>query len=161
MPNCYSQITLPERRRLFKLNQLKVLIGDIAPLMGLHRSTIFGEIKRNSFRDTDTLAYDGDHSVVADNISRDRRTRLRNFRRYPELCKFVIGRLEAHWSPEQIFGPMISHGLKAIRLCAETIYGIIFSKEEYGLKLYKDLAELPRGITRCRRTESNFVLFCP
>lgn len=34
MPNCYTQITLPERRRLFELKQLKVPLGDTARLMG-------------------------------------------------------------------------------------------------------------------------------
>ena len=29
---------------------------------------------------------------------------------------------EAHWSPEQICGRLISHSLSVIRLCAETIY---------------------------------------
>ncbi len=155
MSNCYSQITLAERRRLFELKQLKLPLGDIARLMGRHRSTIYREIKRNSFRDAEIPDYNGYHSVVADNISKDRRTRLRKLRRYPELRKFVIEQLEAHWSPEQICGRLISHGLSAIRLCAETIYRFIYSKEEYGLKLYEHLAEMrtkrcPRGTRRSR-----------
>nr|WP_079212739.1 helix-turn-helix domain-containing protein [Brucella pituitosa] len=40
MSNCYSQITLAERRRLFELKQLKLPLGDIARLMGRHRSTM-------------------------------------------------------------------------------------------------------------------------
>ncbi len=109
----------------------------------------------NRFRDTEIPDYNGDHSVVADNISKDRRTRLRRLRRYPELRKFVIEQLEAHWSPEQICGRLISHGLSAIRLCAETIYRFIYSKEEYALKLYEHLAEMrtkrcPRGTRRSR-----------
>lgn len=100
--------------------------------MGRHRSTIYREIKRNSFWDAEIPDYNGYHSVFADNISKDRRTRLRKLRRYPELRKFVIEQLEAHWSPEQICGRLISHGLSAIRLCAETIYRFIYSKEEYG-----------------------------
>ncbi len=120
MSNCYSQITLPERRRLFELQQLKVALADIARLMGCHRSPIHRDIKRNSFRDTSIPDYNGYHSVVADNISKEGRTRLRKLRRYPELRKFVIDQLEAHWSPEQICGRLISHSLSTIRLCAET-----------------------------------------
>ena len=80
---------------------------------------------------------------------------MRKLRRYPELRKFVIEQLEAHWSPEQICGRLISHGLSAIRLCAETIYRFIYSKEEYALKLYEHLAEMrtkrcPRGTRRSR-----------
>ncbi|MCL8000319.1 helix-turn-helix domain-containing protein [Brucella sp. 21LCYQ03] len=62
--NCYSQITLPERRRLFELRQREVPLGDIARLMGRHRSTIYREIKRNSFRDTEIPDCNGYHSVV-------------------------------------------------------------------------------------------------
>ncbi|KAB0566175.1 helix-turn-helix domain-containing protein [Brucella pituitosa] len=61
MSNCYSQITLAERRRLFELKQLKLPLGDIARLMGRHRSTIYREIKRNSFRDAEISDYNGYH----------------------------------------------------------------------------------------------------
>jgi len=96
MSNCYSQITLAERRRLFEVKELKVPLGDIARLMGRHLSTIYREIKRNSFRDTEIPDYNGYHSVIADNIRKDRRTRLRKLRHYPELRKFVIKQLEPH-----------------------------------------------------------------
>jgi len=134
MSNCYSQITLAERRRLFELKQLKLPLGDIARLMGRHRSTIYREIKRNSFRDAEIPDYNGYHSVVADNIRKDRRTRLRKLRRYPELRKFVIEQLEAHWPPDQTCGQLISHGLSAIRLCAETIYRFISSNERLAFR---------------------------
>lgn len=65
MSNCYSEITLPERRQLFELKQLKVPLGDIARLMGRHCSTIYREIKCNSFRDTEIPDYNGYYSVVA------------------------------------------------------------------------------------------------
>lgn len=114
---------MAERRRLFELKQLKAPLGDIARLMGRHRSTIYREIKRNSFRDTGLPEYNGYYSVVADNISKEHRTRLRKLRRHPELRNLVIEQLEAHWSPEQI-------------------YRFIYSKEEYGLKQYKNLPEM-------------------
>ncbi|MQP40470.1 hypothetical protein CQ059_19575 [Brucella pseudogrignonensis] len=62
--------------------------------MGRHRSTIYREIKRNSFRDTEIPEDNSYHSVVADNIRNARRTRLRKLRRYPELRKVVIKQLE-------------------------------------------------------------------
>jgi IS30 family transposase len=95
MSNCYSQITLSERRRLFELRQRKVPLGDIARLMGRHRSTIYREIKRNSFRDTEIPDYNGYHSVVADNISKDRRTRLRKLRRYQSCVSSSLN----NWKP--------------------------------------------------------------
>lgn len=93
--------------------------------------------------------------MVADNISKERRTRLRKLRRHPDLRDLVIEQLEAHWSPEQICGRLISNGLSALRLCAETIYRFIYSKEDYGLQLYKHLPEMrrkrrPRGSRKPR-----------
>lgn len=67
MDRTYSQITLRERRRLFELKQHKVPLGDIARLMGRHRSTIYREIKRNSVRDTEIPDYNGHGSAVAAN----------------------------------------------------------------------------------------------
>ncbi|WP_268877384.1 helix-turn-helix domain-containing protein [Brucella pituitosa] len=64
-------MTLPERRGLFELKQLKVPLGDIAQLMCHHRSTIYREVKRNGFRDIEIPDYNGYHSVVADNISKN------------------------------------------------------------------------------------------
>ncbi|MEJ5083147.1 helix-turn-helix domain-containing protein [Ochrobactrum sp. MYb379] len=62
MSNCYSQITLSERCRLSELKQLKVSLGDIARPMVRHCSTIYREIKRNSFRDTEIPDFDGYHA---------------------------------------------------------------------------------------------------
>ena len=53
----------------------------------------------------------------------------------------MIDHLSDGWSPEQICGRRVSHDLSAIRLCAETIYRFIYSKEEYALKLYERLAD--------------------
>ena len=86
MSNCYSQITLAERRRLFELKQLKVPLGDIARLMGRHRSTIYREIKRNSFRDTELPEYNGYYSVVANNISKAQSARSCDFSQLEERC---------------------------------------------------------------------------
>jgi len=157
MSNCYSQITLAERCRLYALKQRKAPLGDIVRLMGCHRLTIYREIRRNSFRDAELPEYNGYYSVVADNISKELRTRLRKLRCHPELRNLVIEQLEAHWSPEQICGRLISHKLSAIRLCAETIYRFFYSKEEYSLKLYKHLPEMrtkrcPRGTRKSRRS---------
>jgi len=71
MSNCYSQITLHERRGLFELKQLKVPLGDIAQLVCHHRSTSYRAIKRNGFRDIEIPDYNGYHSFVVDNISKD------------------------------------------------------------------------------------------
>jgi IS30 family transposase len=43
----YRQLSLDERRRLFRLVDARVLIAKIATSLDRHRSTIYREIRRN------------------------------------------------------------------------------------------------------------------
>lgn len=141
MSRRYTQITLADRRRLHQLVAAKVPVNEMARQLGRHRSTIYREIKRNTFHDRELPEYDGYYSTVAHDIARDRRCRLRKLRRHPALRTQIINQLEARWSPEQIAGRLLSDGLSRIRVCKETIYRFIYSKEEYELGLYQYLAE--------------------
>ena len=144
MSRCYTQITLADRRRLHQLVAAKVPVNEMARQLGRHRSTIYREIKRNTFRDRELPDYDGYYSTVAHDISKERRRRLRKLRRHPNLRSEIINQLEARWSPEQIAGRLLSERLSLVRVCKETIYRFIYSKEEYGLGLYRHLPEARR-----------------
>ncbi|MGR9466010.1 IS30 family transposase (plasmid) [Rhizobium leguminosarum] len=144
MFRCYTQITLADRRRLHQLVAAKVPVNEMARQLGRHRSTIYREIKRNTFCDRELPDYDGYYSTVAHDISKERRRRLRKLRRHPNLRTEIINQLEARWSPEQIAGRLLSEGLSLVRVCKETIYRFIYSKEEYGLGLYRHLPEARR-----------------
>lgn len=81
---------------------------------------------------------------------------------YPKLRALVIDRLKAYWSPEQISGRLISDGLSLFNICAETIYRFVYSKEDYGLGLYRYLPEArrkhrPRGARKPRNGSSRPV----
>jgi len=104
----------------------------MARQLGRHRSTIYREIRRNTFHDREFPEYSGYFSTVADDISKERRRRLRKLRRHPHLRSMVIEKLEAYWSPEQIAGRLLADGLSLVRICAETIYRFIYGKEDYG-----------------------------
>jgi len=93
----------------------------MARQLGRHRSTIYREIKRNTFHDRELSEYDGHYSTVAQDISNERRRRLRKLRRYPNLREEIITRLEARWSPEQIAGRLLLDGHDRVRVCKETI----------------------------------------
>ena len=95
MSRCYQQLTLADRRRLHHLVAAQVPVNEMARQLGRHRSTIYREIKRTTFRDRELPDYDGDYSTVADDIARERRRRLRKLRRYPKLRALVIERLKA------------------------------------------------------------------
>jgi transposase, IS30 family len=97
----------------------------------------------------------GYYSGIANDMSKERRRRLRKLRRHPELRDLVIERLKAHWSPEQIAGRLLADGVSPIRICPETIYRLVYCKEDHGLGLYRYLSEArrkrqPRGSRRPR-----------
>lgn len=155
MSPCYSQLTHSDRRRLYHLKVRKVPIGEIARQLGRHRSTIYRELKRNTFHDSEFPEYSGYFDTIADDISKERRRRLRKLRRYPKLCDHVIECLQAKWSPEQIAGRLAADGVCPVRVCQETIYRFIYCKEDYHRGLYQHLPErrrrrLPRGTRKPR-----------
>ncbi|NTF31783.1 IS30 family transposase [Rhizobium skierniewicense] len=143
MSRCYTQITLADRRRLHQLVAAKVPVNEMARQLGRHRSTIYREIKRNTFHDRELPEYDGYYSTVAQDSSNERRRRLRKLRRHPNLREEIITQLEARWSPEQIAGRLSLDGHDLARVFKETIY-FIYSKEDYGLDLYQYLPEARR-----------------
>jgi IS30 family transposase len=159
MSLCYSQITLADRRRLHHLVAAKVPINEMARQLGRHRSTIYREIKRNTFHDRELPDFDGYYSTVADGIAKERRRRLRKLRRHPNLRTEIISQLEARWSPEQIAGRLLSDGLSRIRVCKETIYRFIYSKEDYGLGLYQYLPEARRKRRPMRSRKPRYGAF--
>ena len=65
MSRCYTQITLADRRRLHHLVAAKVPVNEMARQLGRHRSTIYREIKRNTFHDRELPDYDGYYSTEA------------------------------------------------------------------------------------------------
>ena len=65
MSRCYSHFTLADRRRLHQLLEREVPINEMARQLGRHRSTIYREIKRNTFHDRELPDYDGYYSTVA------------------------------------------------------------------------------------------------
>jgi IS30 family transposase len=125
MPLCYSQLTLSDRRRLHQLVGRKVPVGEIARQLGRHRSTIYRELKRNTFHDAEFPEYSGYYSGIANDISKERRRE----------------QLKALWSPEQIAGRLLADGVSAVRVCTETIYRFIYGKEDCALELYRHLPE--------------------
>jgi IS30 family transposase len=159
MSGCYSQLTLADRRLLHRLVDQKVTINEMARRLGRHRSTIYREIRRNTFHDRELPQYTGYFGTIADQLTRERRRRLRKLRRHPDLRADVIRQLKARWSPEQIAGRLLSEGISPVRVSAETIYRFIYSKEDYALGLYQYLPEARRKRRPLRSRNRAMVLF--
>jgi IS30 family transposase len=94
MSLCYSQLTLFDRRRLHQLMERKVPVGENARQLGRHRSTINRELKRTTFHDAEFPEYSGYYDGIANDISKERRQRLRKLRRHPQLRELVIEQLK-------------------------------------------------------------------
>jgi IS30 family transposase len=53
MGQCYRQLTLEERRTVFRLRAAQASVEAIANRIGRHRSAIYRELARNTFKDAD------------------------------------------------------------------------------------------------------------
>jgi len=71
MEHTYSHIDLDERRRIARWRAAGLSVEVIAEKLGRHRSTIYREIKRNTFRDRALPDYDGYYSTVAGRLLAD------------------------------------------------------------------------------------------
>ena len=124
----YTQLTITERRKIERWRHAKVPVDEMARVLKRCRSTIFRELRRNFFSDESMPKCDGYYGDAAHRMSADRRARDRKLIKYPKLCMRVIERLKNGWTPEQIGNRMIQEGAKQ-RVCQETIYRYIYSKE--------------------------------
>ena len=124
----YKQLSITERRKIERWRHAKVPVNEMARVLKRCRSTIFRELKRNHFTDESLPGCDGYYGAAAHLMQAERRSRERKLIKHPELCKRVIERIKNGWTPEQISNRMIHEGAP-LRVCQETIYRYIYSKE--------------------------------
>ena len=128
MGTTYTQLSITERRRIERWRHAKVPVDEMARVLRRCRSTIFRELKRNYFSDECMPKCDGYYGAAAHLMQTDRRTRQRKLIKHRSLCERVIAHLKDGWTPEQIGNRMIQE-CAALRVCQETIYRNIYSKE--------------------------------
>ena len=124
----YSQLSITERRRIERWRHAKVPVDEMARVLKRCRSTIFRELKRNHFSDESLPKCDGYYGDAAQLKMANRRARQRKLIKHPDLCRRVVERIKNGWTPEQIGNRMI-HECARPRVCQETIYRYIYSKE--------------------------------
>ena len=124
----YDQLSITERRKIERWRHAKVPVDEMARVLKRCRSTILGELKRSHSSDENMPGYDGYYGAAAHLMQAERRARERKLIKHPELCKRVIERIKNGWTPEQISNRMIHEGAP-LRVCQETIYRYIYSKE--------------------------------
>ena len=71
MSRRYSQLNLADRRRLFHFVERKLPIKEMARDLGRHRSTIYREIRRNTFHRRFCSWMDAEARNLASGLSRE------------------------------------------------------------------------------------------
>lgn len=140
MKRTYSQISLDERRKIERWRHARISVDVIAEKLGRHRSTIFRELRRNLFSDIELPGVSGYFGLAALTRTRDRRYALCKLLRWPVLRSAIEERLRHGWSPEQIAGRLKLERSRT-RVCHETIYRFVHSREGREHKLWHHLPE--------------------
>ena len=133
MSKSYKHLTIAHRHKIKALQKAGHSISFIATQLGIHKSTVSRELKRNARQ---WGSYD---PVVAQEFSNVRKERFSRNRKFTQgMERFIREMLESQqWSPEQIKGycqqndiPMVSH---------QRIYQFIYQDKLKGGELYKHL----------------------
>lgn len=135
----HIELMAAERQLIEDMVLAKSPIAKIAEKLSRHRSTIYREIRRNSFADDEMPELDGYYGKIAQKIATERRHRRRKLIRCPDLFEAVVEGFEAGWSPEQIAGRMRLEGLPR-SVSHETIYSYVYSKDGQRENLARYLA---------------------
>ena len=120
----YTHFSKEERKKIYYYLEGKKPISEIAKDLCRHRSAVYREIQRNSYKDK----YIGS---IAEDIASERRRKSRKnkIRDNPELQKCILERLQDKWSPEQISG-RLKLEQKGYYACHESIYRFIYQERE-------------------------------
>lgn len=126
----YTQLTREQRYQIYVLKKAGHSQSDIARLLGVHKSTISRELRRNN----DQRGY---RPKQANQLARQRHLDKPRRQIRSETWELIESRLRLDWSPEQISGwlrrsdwPNVSH---------ERIYQHILTDKKYGGDLHKHL----------------------
>jgi IS30 family transposase len=130
----YNQLTQKERFRLHGHLNTGKSVAKIAQILGKHRSTIYREIKRNSYHQN--YLPDTAHKKYVRRRNRQRKSKIRA---HSSLFWYVAQKLKLGWSPEQISGRM-RHDNTDYYACHETIYRYIYSCKK-GVNWYQYLSK--------------------
>src|SRR5690349_7128574 len=153
MTRSYRQLELNERRTLFRLVEARRPVGEMAERLGRHRSTVYRELGRNRvelepwlrrYRYHEHAYFEGYFPRTAQDLARERRRRLGKLRRDAGLRAYVVGKLRACWSPQQIAGRLKREAPDRASVCHETIYRHVYGPEGRRDDLYRHLPKARR-----------------
>ena len=140
----YQQLTQDERDLIAHYHAKGLARSEIARRIGRDKSTLSRELRRNGSGIYDVyLARKAQTRAVIRKSRSGQRPRLKD----PRIKRYVIRKLKAGWSPEQISGDL-KENHPGLRISHEAIYQFVYDKET--LKTVNLKACLPRA-NRIRR----------
>ena len=125
----YTQLTQEQRYQIYSLLKMEHNQTEIAQCLGVHKSTISRELRRN-------LGLRGYRPKQAQQKALSRRNQAR-IRIMPETWAVIEAKIRLDWSPEQISGWMKRQ--LAIQISHEWIYQYILADKHAGGTLYRHL----------------------
>lgn len=134
----HTELDLRERRVIEDMLNAKMPVRKIAAEIGRHVSTIYRDIKRNSYIDDELPKLNGYYGMVAQRSARQRRSRRCKLVRLVELRKAVIEQLKEGWSAEQIAVRLRLEG-QSVRVSHETIYAYVYGPDGQSKELARYL----------------------
>jgi len=132
MPKGYHHLTYEQRCQISALNEISKSQNEIAKVLGVHRSSISREIKRNSSLGIYSHEMAQNNSI----LRRSKKYQRKKIMNEPTI-KAVENTLKLkQWSPQQISGRLKKDG---IQISHETIYKHIWDDKKKGGTLHKYL----------------------
>lgn len=133
MSKVYRHLTQEQRYKIEALVKAGLKKSQIAIQLGVDRSTIYRELKRNKQK------RGGYNGSFAQELSLERKERFSVQRKMnPSMEKYIIEKLsKEQWSPEQIKGYCAGNGINMVS--HERIYQFIWEDKRQGGTLYNHL----------------------
>jgi len=130
---CYHHLTRDQRCQLYILKKRGESVIRIAEELGVHRSTIYRELKRNRGNKGYRYKQAQEKALARKSIVSKRRPKMTS-----ETILLIKEKLALQWSPEQISGWLKRHKY-SLAVSHETIYKYIWQDKSKGGLLYKQL----------------------
>ena len=129
----YTQLTQGQRYQIRALLTARFPQTEIADIIGVHKSTISRDIKRNS-------GCKGYRPRQAHGKALERRYAIpKRIKMTPAMIELVVRYICLDFSPEQVSGYL--DRVYKIKICHETIYKYIWADKNNGGNLYKHLRQ--------------------
>jgi len=125
----YTQLTWEQRYQIHALLKMEHSRTEIANTLGVHKSTISREVRRNRGKR-------GYRPKQAHEMALKRRKKKAQLKVTPDVWALVEEKIRADWSPEQISGRFAKNG---ISISHERIYQYIYADKRAGGTLWTHL----------------------